>query len=137
MGVLVHGIGAYTYTVVPSCKQGVNVTCETIQSTLVKLVKSGHKLPPKMYLQLDNTSKQCKSRYLFSYLGLLVQYGVFDRIVVSFLTVGHTHEDIDQIFSRFAVGLRKQSTWDRDELSDVMKNVFHYPKIKPISRRRD
>jgi hypothetical protein len=126
MGVLVHGIGVYAYTVVPNCKQGVNATCESIQRTLVKMIHSGIKLPPKLYLQLDNTAKQCKSRFLFAYLGLLVRYGVFQKIVVSFLPVGHTHEDIDQVFSRFAVALRQVNVWNRQELAELLADAYHY-----------
>ena len=126
MGVLVHGVRAFAYTVVPTCRQGVNVSIEAIHRTLVKLVRSGHKLPPKLYLQLDNTSKQCKSRFLFLYLGLLVHYGTFDKIVVSHLPVGHTHEDIDQMFSRFSVGLRSYSAWNRKEFADVLVNAFTF-----------
>jgi len=33
-----------------------------------------------------------------AYLGQLVRDGVFKDIYVSFLPVGHTHEDIDQMF---------------------------------------
>lgn len=33
-----------------------------------------------------------------AYLGQLVRDGVFKEIYVSFLPVGHTHEDIDQMF---------------------------------------
>ena len=40
---------------------------------------------------------------MISYLSLLVEVGMFDYIKMSYLPVGHTHEDIDQAFSRIAV----------------------------------
>jgi hypothetical protein len=40
---------------------------------------------------------------VFAYLKSLVDCGVFENIYVSFLPVGHTHCDIDQMFSRIAV----------------------------------
>ena len=43
---------------------------------------------------------------MFGYLDLLVEYGAFKDVEVSFLPVGHTHEDIDQFFSRISVWLR-------------------------------
>jgi hypothetical protein len=48
-------------------------------------------------LQLDNTCKQNKARFLMAFLGDLVSRGIFREIYVSFLPVGHTHEDIDQV----------------------------------------
>ena len=46
-------------------------------------------------------------RFLMAYLADLLVRKVFRTIRISFLYVGHTHEDIDQLFSRIAVALRK------------------------------
>ena len=73
-------------------KQGVNVTIEALHRTLRAYEESGNSLPPTLYLQLDNTCKQNKSRFMMAYLGELVRMGVFESIYVSFLPVGHTHE---------------------------------------------
>lgn len=99
MGSIAHGRGAYAHTFWDNFKHGTNVTIESIFRVLRDLVK-GEPLPPYLFLQLDNTAKQNKSRFMFGFLGYLVQLGVFKVIVVSFLPVGHTHEDIDQMFSR-------------------------------------
>lgn len=40
-------------------------------------------------------------RYLLGFMAYLVEKGVFRKIKVSFLMVGHTHEDIDQVFSKY------------------------------------
>jgi hypothetical protein len=47
--------------------------------------------------------RECKNRYIFSYLKSLVDTGVFQHVYLSFLPVGHTHADIDQMFSRISV----------------------------------
>ncbi|WAR06068.1 hypothetical protein MAR_021437, partial [Mya arenaria] len=44
-------------------------------------------------------SGQNKNRYMLGFLAMLVHLGVFRKIKLSFLMVGHTHEDIDQLFS--------------------------------------
>ena len=51
-------------------------------------------LPRKLYLQLDNSAKDNKNKYLMAFLSLLTTRGVFKEIQVGFLLVGHTHEDI-------------------------------------------
>ena len=45
-------------------KQGNNVTIEVIQRSLRAFEENGKTLPPTLYLQLDNTCKQNKSRFL-------------------------------------------------------------------------
>ena len=58
-----------------------------------------------LYVQLDNTVKDNKSKYVMSYLYLLVCVGVFDEVQIFFFQVGHTHCDQDQIFSRSSIHL--------------------------------
>ena len=73
-----------------------------------------------MYLQLDNTTKQNKGRWLMAFLSLLVEAGTFRKIIVSFLPVGHTHEDIDQFFSRIAMALRREDAHSRLDLEQII-----------------
>ena len=55
-------------------------------------------LPPVLTLQLDNASGDNKNRWVFAFCSLLVLKGVFREIMINFLIVGHTHEDIDALF---------------------------------------
>ena len=56
-------------------------------------------LPPVLYVQLDNTARENKNSTVFGYLSTLVDKGIFKKIKVNFLLVGHTHDHIDQMFS--------------------------------------
>ena len=124
MGVLVHGEAVHGFTYFESFKQGNNVTIEAIYEALAtKLAKDG-KLPSVLYLQLDNTSKQCKGRFMIGFLGYLILKGVFRRIMLSFLPVGHTHEDIDQFFSRLATYLSCHDAANIDELHDAIRRCY-------------
>ena len=107
-GALVHGAkgGAYAYVIPDHEEQGHNTTINVLHHILVRQLKRHKKLPPILKLQLDNTTKQNKGQFLYGYLDLLVEFGVFENVEVSFLPVGHTHEDIDQFFSRISVYLR-------------------------------
>jgi hypothetical protein len=54
---------------------------------------------------ISNVCRECKNRYIFAYLKSLIDCGTFKHIYLFFLPVGHTHCDIDQMFSRLAVFL--------------------------------
>jgi hypothetical protein len=64
-------------------------------------------LPPVLHLQLDNAYSDNKNRYTFCFFSLLVANGVFWEVYVNFMLVGHTHEDIDALFGRWSMRLRK------------------------------
>ena len=124
MGVLVHGEAVHAHTYYENFKQGNNSTIEAIHSALVaKLARDG-KLPGTLYLQLDNTSKQCKGRFLIGFLGYLVYKGLFKTIVLSFLPVGHTHEDIDQFFSRLSVYLKCHDAINMAQLHEAINRCY-------------
>ena len=55
----------------------------TITVMLVMLQKwcERYKLPPVLYLQLDNCVKENKNMYMFWFLGLLVESKLFDKVI--------------------------------------------------------
>jgi hypothetical protein len=55
--------------------------------------------PHTLYLQVDNCQKENKNTTMIRYLGLLVHFGWFKNVQLFSLPTGHTHEDIDQMFS--------------------------------------
>lgn len=124
MACISHGRRTYAYTFAENIKHGSNLTIEVLFRVLIDTLEREQKLPPVLYLQLDNTTKQCKSRYILGFLALLVHFGVFEKVVLSFLPVGHTHEDIDQIFSRLAVYLRKHNVRNQFELLEALKAAY-------------
>jgi hypothetical protein len=124
MGVLVHGDYVHAYTYYENFKQGNNVTIEAIHSALCAKMARDGRLPSTFFLQLDNTTKQCKSRYMIGWLGYLVFRGVFNHIVVSFLPVGHTHEDIDQVFSRLSVYLACHDALNMAQLHAAIRQSY-------------
>ena len=133
MGVIAHGVGSWVFTHLDHVRAGANATLDCLIRVLQEVHHArGGKLPPKLYLQLDNTAKQCKNKYVMALLALLVEHGVFREIVVSFLPVGHTHEDIDQMFSRFAIGLRKTDVLSRLGMAEILKRSYHNRAGDPV-----
>ena len=55
-------------------------------------------MPNTICVQADNASdNKCWTLLLF--FAMLVHHGYTEEVFLSFLIVGHTHEDIDQLFS--------------------------------------
>lgn len=52
---------------------------------------------------------------------------MFDEVLLSFLPVGHTHEDIDQFFSRLAVHLRHHNSTCRGDLTNAIESCYMQP----------
>ncbi|XP_030841361.1 uncharacterized protein LOC115924008 isoform X2 [Strongylocentrotus purpuratus] len=121
-GALVHGRGQHAYIDFNEYPHDSNLTINILLNILVRYADS---LPPVLYLQLDNTSRENKNRHLFSFLSLLLELNIFKKIKVGFLMVGHTHEDIDQFFSRIATHLKKRSTPSFPKLLQAIPAAFH------------
>ena len=129
-GVLVHGDRFNVYINEPQVHSTSNVAIHCLHDTLMDLLEARGQLPKVLYLQVDGGPEN-KNQWTFGYLALLVHLGVFEKIKVSFLPVGHTHEDIDQRFSRISVALKKKNAFTFDEFVDVVKNAFVGEEHKP------
>lgn len=124
VGVLVHGRLSSVYIVPGHFKQGTNVVIHILYDVLLDIMARGEKIPDTLYLQLDNTVKQNKSRFMIGFLAALVQAGVFKKVVLSFLPKGHTHEDIDQLFSRIAVAMKCRDARSIEELASIIRTCY-------------
>lgn len=112
------------FTLTDEHETGANHIIESIHRTLLDLQKT-QVLPRIFNLQVDNCTRENKNKYLFSYLESLVQWCLFDEVIVSFLPVGHTHEDIDQTFSRTSERLRSKDAITLKELRSELSNVYN------------
>ena len=89
--------------------KNINMLLSILHGHLLRCLRSGAPVGRTFFLQLDNTSSENKNHALLSYCGLLVELGYFDRVVVSFLIPGHTHEDIDRFFGTAKFHLRQMA----------------------------
>ncbi|XP_063411362.1 uncharacterized protein LOC134694252 [Mytilus trossulus] len=92
---------------------------KTNLSHFVGRTAKGGTLPPVLYIQADNCWRENKNK---SFCELLVHMKVFQEVHLSFLYVGHTHEDIDAGFSKIADSLRQNDTETIPELLDLLPN---------------
>uniref|UniRef100_A0A8W8MD19 DUF7869 domain-containing protein n=1 Tax=Magallana gigas TaxID=29159 RepID=A0A8W8MD19_MAGGI len=104
-----------------------NLTLSVLLSVIYMLRES---LPDVLYLQMDNCARENKNRYLLAFMAYLVEKGVFRKIKVSFLMVGHTqivghtHEDIDQVFSKFSHWLCKHAAMTLEKLMEGFEKCY-------------
>ena len=121
-GVIVHGHFAACYVLNSHLPGGTNITVECLHRTFLHLRSQGKRFPRRLNIQLDNTSKDNKSRFVIAYLYMLVCCGCFDEITVFFFEVGHTHCDADQLFSRSGIYLKDKDIWNFELLCHFLLN---------------
>ena len=77
-----------------------------------------------LYLQMDGASGENKNRWVAMFCACLVQLSAFKKVKISFLPVGHTHEDIDQMLSRFSIALRASGAKTVAALAELLTRAF-------------
>ena len=108
-----------------------NLTIECLQRTIASVEENEGYLPPILYVQLDNCFRENKNAYVVAYLTWLVERKVFKKIFMSFLPVGHTHNEADQCASCFSVGCRNNDIKCIEDLQRVIeKSYFPTPEVQ-------
>lgn len=74
------------------------VVCRTIEHVFQMSRRQGRQFPSHLVIQADNTVAQAKNQHAFIFLAWLVTKYKFITVNILFLMVGHTHEDVDQLF---------------------------------------
>ncbi|CAC5393350.1 unnamed protein product [Mytilus coruscus] len=121
-GVLCHGLNkAYTFTWTDQFSSDCNITLNCLMSVLGDVATENGGLPPTLYIQADNSPKDNKNKYVIMFLAMLVKMEI---IKLTFLMVGHTHEDVDQLFSRISVKASKEKTTTIPSLLDLIKRSY-------------
>ncbi|CAK9008227.1 unnamed protein product [Durusdinium trenchii] len=77
-------------------------------------------LPYGLMVQQDNTYREGKNRHYLAFHVLLVSLKVLRWSVCSYLRVGHSHEDIDQVFSVQAQLISRHEFNNPEELMQIM-----------------
>ena len=125
VGVCVHNRGYpdMLFHHLPIFERGANCTIEVLNQvfTYVKEQRRGRDLPRKLFLQLDNCSRENKNKYLLAFLCDLVWKKVFDEVYISYLPKGHTHFDPDAVFSCISGELESNHALSVEELIARMK----------------
>ncbi|KAI8493207.1 hypothetical protein Bbelb_292110 [Branchiostoma belcheri] len=84
----------------------------------------GHLPINTLYLQLDNSAKECKNKYILAFACWLVHLRIFRKVKLGYLMPGHTHEDMDQMLSRFSTHLQREDAPTVPELFQRLSNAY-------------
>lgn len=125
IGVLEHGMEKRValYTMTEDHETGANHVIECIHRYL-NIRNANHGLPKVLCVQMDNCTRENKNRYTLGYLESLVLWGVFQEVFVSFLPLGHTHIDVDQLFSRTATRLHRHPAVTLTDLHNELRMSY-------------
>ena len=127
-GILVHGEGLYSDVWIDSHhKHDSNQVITSIMNVIndVRDCRGGL-LPPVLRIQADNCGRENKNQYMFALCAALVGLGYFAEVYLSFLLVGHTHEDIDKRFSVISNTLKHHDINSMQELMElIQKGASH------------
>ena len=140
-GVMVAGRKARLEFAYGNVANDSNMAITTIHNAILAEQKTrlqeGRPFPRVLYIQADNVSSN-KSKVLMGYLCHLVNLGVFSKVKVNFLLVGHTHENIDQLFSRFSIALRQRDCLTLDDLMKVATDSLQQqPEVVKVQASYD
>ena len=86
-------------------------------------------LRPILNVQMDNAIGDNKNRYVYAYWFLLVAKRIFREVYVNFMIVGHTHDDIDALFGRWSMLLKKENSPTIPALMKSFMDVESIPTI--------
>ena len=87
---------------------------------------------------MDNCFRENKNTYLLAYLAWLVERGVFDFVYLSFLPVGHTHNECGQCASCFGLACRHNDVTCLTDLMDLLRKSFYpEPVVEYVSEVAD
>lgn len=112
MGVIVHKVSAHAIMIPWATSSKVDGTIESLFHVIADVQKN-FTTPRKLYLQLDNHTGSNKTPAVLTFIAWLVETGVFTEAEINLLFPGHTHIDIDQLFS----------AWMRRVISRTKRNV--------------
>lgn len=73
---------------------------------------------------MDNACRDNKNKYILTFAAILVDMGIFRKVKIGFLPVGHTHEDIDQLFSCISRRLKHRNALTISDLVQVLSESF-------------
>ena len=130
-----HGHSLRFYVSNEDMPKNSETSCDATARALSDAFTEVGSLPLTLYVQHDGTYREAKNQFYMSFLLVLTVLQVFRQCYISFLRPGHSHEDVDQIFSQVSGMLSSQTFSNPDELVDLL-NLTCQPDTRAQSLRQ-
>lgn len=101
-------VGSQTSPIFSAVLQGADMCKSSLRAPPETFIPATPLLPI-LNMQMDNAPGDNKNRYVFCFWSLLVAKKIFREVYVNFMLVGHTHDDIDALFGRWSMLLKKEN----------------------------
>lgn len=134
-GAWAHGFGYHLAVMDPDMCHDTNNNVEVISNMLEQIFKGHRGLPMGLHLQQDNTSRECKNQKILKWAIKLVSLGVFRWVTLNYLTIGHTHDNLDGTFGQLTVRLGACEFDDDMDVVSILMRLLGDLGIEASSRR--
>jgi hypothetical protein len=84
-----------------------------------------YRWPSRLHVCFDNAQGENVNSNVFRYLGALVKHGIFTRVTVGTLCVGHTHNINDQMFSVWSKYMDSHHIKSLSEMLQAFSDNYH------------
>ena len=81
--------------------------------------------PEGVHLQFDNAAGDFKNSTFFRFVGMFVALGTFLYVTLGTMTVGHTHDIVDQLFSVWSRSLDINDCVTYAEMAFLFRQKYH------------
>lgn len=135
---LVHGHLCLTALTPSALTCNSSRTVEVVSHGLGLLFKKNVNLGNAfLHLQADNCSKECKNQALARHLAMLTALRRIKGCQMAFLQSGHSHEDVDALFSLLRSWIeRKPEIWNPESYRACLQDFFDVPQHRAFEPLR-
>jgi hypothetical protein len=114
-----------------------NCTIDLINRTLQQLNDDKVDLTGyDIHVQMDNCCRENKCNPVFRYMALLVAMRCVRSFSASFLQTGHSHEDIDALFSSVAVHVAREKRLEEPaDFVETLRSFLASTKVRPFEAK--
>jgi hypothetical protein len=85
-------------------------------------------LPLGLHIQQDNTSREGKNQFILRFAAMMVLLKIFRWVTLGFLRMGHTHDNLDQIFAQVVTAIRHSIFDTPDNVVEVLERLCRRSK---------
>ena len=134
-GAWAHGFGYHLAVTDADMRHDTNNNIEVISRMLEQIYDTHGGLPLGLYIQQDNTCRECKNQKILKWACKLVALGIFQWVSLNYLISGHTHEDLDGTFGQLTVKLSALEFDDDQDVVLLLMQLAGALGIEQTSRR--